>query len=191
MNGFQTYDQWKTAHPPEYDEDIMDNEDFKEQFSDYDSLAALYHAVYKYTDCGPSLGVTIYSELPDNGEWGPESGGGPLSDFKTFYCDDLRKLGTFKDMDDQGILITELLVSSIVEGVDQCTDTYAIEWSPLHTEPKKLYEQFWQAVEDCNKEANEIWMETHGCPDCFNYPADDEHPVDPECKSCGGQGAFL
>ena len=177
---------------PYNQEEVADNSDFKEQFADYDSLAALYHAVYKYTDCGPTLGVTCWGtiEVADDVDASPNGSADKEGPF-TYYGDDLAKLGTFKEMDDNSILITELMVSSIVEGVDQCTDTYSVEWCPLDEEPKKLHELFWQAVEDCNKDANYIWQQTHGCVDCFEYPEDEMHPIDPECKTCGGNGEII
>lgn len=177
-------------YAPYNQKDILNNSDFEEQFKDYNSLFELYKSVYKYTDCGPSLGVHVYIEQPDNGEFGPEQGSSE-SPYKTFYCDDLKKLGSFKDMNRLGILILELSVSSIVEGLDQGTQTYAIEWSPAETEPPKLYEQFWQAIDDCNKEATDIWNDTHGCPNCFDYPESELRPIDPECKKCNGEGTII
>ena len=195
MSGFDGYDQWKTASPYDDVDEIRDNTDFEEQFSDYNSLSDLYRSVYKYTACGPTLGVTCWGvSAPANDvDAGPNSicydQEGPI----TYYGDDLRKFGSFADMREQGVFIMELFVSSIVEGVDNCTETYAVEWTPIDTEPKELYEQFWKAVEDCDNEANSIWNETHGCPGCFDYPADwdDLRPVDEECQSCGGLGICI
>lgn len=159
-------------------EEIEDNSDFEEQFANFDSLFALYRGIYKHTPCGPTLGVRIWI--------------GPKDEPVTYYGDDLRKLGTFKDMRKSGDLIMELYVTSIVEGVDYGTDTYSVEWDPCNVEPKELCKQFWKAVEDCNREAESIWNETHGCPDCFPEMDDAElNPVNPECKMCGGHGIVI
>jgi hypothetical protein len=188
MSGFQGYDQWKTASP--YDDEIEDNTIVENAFSDYHGPYDLYRAVYKYTPCGPTVGFTFYP--------GPNGGKitvNPASTYepphnRTFYGDDLRKAGSWADLRELGLLITEISVSSIVEGVDQCTDTEYVDCDGTGT-PEELSDLFWQAVESVNKQADEIWNDTHGCPDCYEYPEDELHPVDPECKSCRGHGAII
>lgn len=182
---------------PYNQEDIEDNSDFEEQFADYESLYALYRAVYKYTACGPSVGVTVYSgeNVDDNGEAGPGGTGRPFGS-QTFYCDDLRKLGTFADMRDNGLLITAIGVSSIVEGVDQEVPYIEIEWTPMDTEPAELAKQFWDAVEQVNREADDIWRETHGCEKCAELLGMDQWEsgdtmVHEDCPECLGEGIVI
>ncbi len=159
-------------------EEIEDNTDFEEQFADFDSLFALYRGIYKHTPCGPTLGVRVWI--------------GPKDEPVTYYGDDLIKLGSLKEMRKSGDLIMALYVSSIVEGVDQTTQTYIVEWDPCSVEPVELRKQFWKAVEDCNREAESIWNETHGCPDCAGYDSEFEfNAVDPNCKICGGHGIVI
>lgn len=80
---------------------------------------------------------------------------------------------------------------SIVEGVDQTTETYKV-FFPCH--PIDIY----KAIEKVEEEAHDIWMETHGCPYCWSNP---EHPeanfdwdagdyvaVDENCPVCHGEG---
>jgi hypothetical protein len=189
---FRNYDAWKTASPHD-DDPEEDNSDFEEMFSDYDSLYQLYRQVYKATPCGPSIGAGIYTEWPPEPNL-DESGPGGSNAFGTsetrwFYCDDLLQLGTYKDMRENGLLIMELSVGSIVEGVDYDCDTIHVEWKPLEIEPEDLKEQFWQAVTDVNKQADQIWQRTHGCSGCFDLwklEHDGFVPVDgnPEFDAC-------
>jgi hypothetical protein len=180
-----------------------DNETVKQAFSDYESLADLYRSVYKYTDCGPSMGAlvsfveTVESEIGDH----PHE----VERTKWFYCDDLRKLGTFKDMDSQGVLIRALCVSSIVEGIDACTDTLEVTCLPddladlandSEEEPHSVLSRiFWAAVESVNQQADDLWKETHGCESCakhFGVELDYEHsPVWSDCPDCGGSGEVI
>lgn len=88
-----------------------------------------YRPVYKYTDCGPSVGVLVHgSESP-------------------VYCDELR--GVKSDAP-----VLQVHVSSIVEGSDAVTETYVIDM----TKPGALA-RFWDALEAVNKEACELWEE--------------------------------
>ena len=156
--------------PYEYPEE--DNEAFEQQFSDYNSLYELYRAIYKYTDCGPSMGAAIFTEWPPEPNL-DESGPGGSNCFgkeetRWYYCDDLRQLGTFKDMRENGLLIQELSVGSIVEGVNYDCETIHVEWNPLDREPEEIKDEFWQAVKDVDDQADRIWKRTHGCSGCFD-----------------------
>lgn len=74
-------------------------------------------------------------------------------------------------------------IGSIVEGVERTTEVQELEF-PFSEEE---WDEAVQAVED---EAEEIWSETHGCEDCGEeyggYRA-----VNPDCPSCGGQGTII
>ncbi len=76
-------------------------------------------------------------------------------------------------------------IGSIVEGVDHGTGTHEL-FFPF-TE-----KTWWEAVKEVEDEAKDIWDETHGCQDC--YPEEDTtetNPINPECKSCKGQGTII
>jgi hypothetical protein len=132
----------------------------------------------------------------------------------TLHCDDLYKLGTWRQMAEQGLLVKGISVGSIVEGVDQCTETHYIDCDPTESEdpPETIRKAFWEAVKAVNKEADQIWQATHGCPGCARkqmeftgrdvafdewgnevqidedgYPLGDI-PVHPDCEMCGGEG---
>lgn len=180
-----------------------------------DDLYSVYRSVYKYTDCGPSIGFLVrYTIEQDNGESGP----GHVDDetvVRWIYCDDLRRglPGTpyrltreFLGGDYPDVHVLGVSVGSIVEGVDQECQTIVLEGAEFTPEA------FWQAVEDVSKEADEIWKATHGCAGCakkqmeftgldtaFNEYGDaveldddgnpmDYLPVHPDCEVCGGEG---
>ena len=163
-------------YPPEYDRDDRDNSIVEEAFSDYDGPGELYRSTYKYTDCGPSVGVCIrYVEViePDGFNDYPSE----IEREKWIYCDDLYQLGTWADMARKGQLIVALCVSSIVEGVEQTTGTMDIDTDPdelanhawkeegddLHKTLRRLFDT---AVDDVDNEAHYIWQSTHGCDSC-------------------------
>jgi len=226
MNGFQNYDQWKTASPYDADESPceicgIDPAECKcpecPECGEHgnpackinagktpanahnlaialmdelgtDSLYGVYRNVYKYTDCGPSVGFLLtWVEYNDNGESGP---GGTCDErrSKWVYCDDLHTAPTLEalkaaEWDD--VTVEAISISSIVEGVDQCTESVILDGMGLTPQ------SFWDGVTTVDTWANEIWMETHGCPDCYEYPEDELHPVDPECKTCEGHGECI
>jgi hypothetical protein len=244
-------------------------------FPDHDSPQHIYKSVYKYVDCGPSIGMRI--------------NGADLN------CDNLPN----KWEGD----ITHIYVSSIVEGVDYNCDTITVQIHPhkpvtqhwqakfrawigqrkhgvvfigarknsrgewlqgdnlpltvkqfLHLEkhngkwccvyiktlknfkdkarrvkmqrgsnpievkflftvndyePMKtltiaeIKNQFWNAVSEVNEQAQEIWLNTHGCEGCekmwgidpmdpATYLNDSPYtPVHPDCKECEGGGIII
>lgn len=169
--------------------DIEDNSAVEKALEDYSGPYDVYRSTYKYTPCGPTVGFTFYAEYgQDNGEPGPASTYEPPEN-RTFYCDDLRQFGSWADLREQGLLITEMSVSSIVEG--EVTSTHYVDCDGFTFEPEDIRKAFDDAVEAVNKEANDIWNETHGCEDCFDYPEGELHPVDPDCKTCGGHGTSI
>ncbi len=175
---FRGYDQWKTASP--YDEypNEPENCDFAQAFPDYESPADLYRATYKYTACGPSVG--FHERRPDNaGRW--------------HYCSDLLKLGTWDEINERGIILDCISVSSIVEGVDAEVEATYIDCDPYGgDDPEIISKDYWNAVEYTNERANEIWNETHGCETCTDgesRPGDT--PVNPDCPNCGGNGIVI
>jgi len=86
-----------------------------------------------------------------------------------------------------------LLVSSIVEGVDDGTKIHCLYY-PF------TIDQFQDALQSVEDEADEIWKATHGCEDCHDHPQVDQWgnknefgawPINPECKTCKGEGAII
>ena len=66
---------------------------------------------------------------------------------------------------------------------------------PSHELALPFTETQWRdTIEQCEAESNDEWMATHGCADC--YPSDGDYepgkcPVNPECKSCQGEGIVV
>ena len=73
-------------------------------------------------------------------------------------------------------------MGSIVEGVDECVEVHELKF------PFTL-KTFFDALKDIEREAKEIWDDTHGCPDC-NNPTDRGDGIDPKCKTCKGEGVI-
>ena len=163
-----------------------------------DSLYGVYHSVYKGTECGPTVGFQVrYVIERDNGESGP-SGVCDEEVIRWIYCDDLaqplaetpytltKQWMNPDESPDACVSVLAISISSIVEGVDECTGTYIID-----SDSDCTTKAFWNAVEYVNKEVNEIWNDTHGCNDCFEYPEFELHPIDPDCKTCNGKGTII
>ena len=172
-------------------EDQLDNRYFAEAFPDAGSPAELYRQVYKYTTCGAYLSVQIqynktiepdgFNEFPFDqlvSEW--------------VHCGELSRLGTWKEMDQQGVLVTAMLVGSIVEGVDYGTDDVEIEANQVDEEPSEYCKRFDEALKEVEQEAAAIWQDTHGCETCadhFGINLDEKHsPVWTKCPDCSGDG---
>lgn len=84
-------------------------------------------------------------------------------------------------------------VGSIVEGADECTEAHQLYY-PFNSD------QFWKALEAVEREANEIWKDTHGCEHCWPDGYFDEWcseftfggwPINPDCEMCKGEGVIL
>ena len=97
------------------------------------------------------------------------------------------KRSTYKYTDCGAFLQTtedSILVGSIVEGVDEGTETHVLEF------PFEISE-YWEALQAVEDEAAKIWNETHGCPSCGE---DDECmyvPINPKCPVCHGEGIII
>ncbi len=88
-------------------------------------------------------------------------------------------------------------IGSIVEGVDAATDIIDLRF-PF------TKDDLFEALDDIEKQAHEIWMATHGCETCLAHWQEergtDENgcplewgatPVWLECPNCGGQGTVI
>jgi len=101
--------------------------------------------------------------------------------------------------DDPAVIVQGVSVSSIVEGIDSCTDTVVLEGTDF------TVKTFWEAVEATNQQANEMWDATHGCEDCRKHWATEgittdewgdemgwgSTPVWDNCEACSGLGAVI
>ena len=181
-----------------YNQDEMpDNQSIKEAFADYIDPYDLYRKVYKYGSCGHSIGFAIYGvwEDADPEAYDP-------AETRNFYCDDLRQFGTWQDMENDGYYIMGIYVGSIVEGVDQDCETLYVDWAQCDKEPDELAKEFWSACDQVANEANDIWMQTHGCDTCrehwnaeqngfYGFSEYDDCPVWTECPDCEGSGIVI
>lgn len=158
------------------------------KFCDYESPHEMYRVFYKYTDCGPWVSVHV------NGQW--------------VHCGELHKLGTWDAMLLRGDIVDEILIGSIVEGVDQCAEEVPVRLDDLRSKRSKrgaitrhsLHSAFSRAVERVNEDAASIWNATHGCQRCMDHwkelgacdeSGNDCEAIWDECPICGGAGQII
>jgi hypothetical protein len=187
---------------PKYDQENLDNQYLAEAFPDAKGLG-LYRQ-YKHRLWALVERIQYIKVLETDGF----SGDMPYEKevVEWVHSDDLYSLGTWADMDSQGVLMTALMVGSIVEGCDQGTDEHELEIKQLDEEPKAFAERFHKAVKEVNDEANSIWNDTHGCETCAKHwhgegwetgeygrfeGNDGMTPVWKDCPDCGGGGAVI
>jgi len=145
--------------------------------SRYESPYEMYRSYYKYTACGPSMGALV-------------SGRGWL------WCDSLRGLGTLVQMRERGERIEAVSVSSIVEGTD--AEVPSIEVEGQFADERAFFGALDRAVDEVDKEAHAIWLDTHGCEACARHWNEDagiesgyeagDCPVWADCPECHGDG---
>lgn len=183
-------------YPPEFDDENLSNEYFKEAFPEYQSLAGLYKSAYDNIPCGPSISALVSNcdpiEHVDNSKW--------------VHCDELRSLGSWEDMDKRGTLLLALRISSIVEGIEGSTETIEVAADQTDEEPRDFRERFWAAVDAVNAQAEALWDSTHGCDECARLwhqedvfeseygpfeGSDGATPVRADCWLCGGAGTSI
>ena len=88
--------------------------------------------------------------------------------------------GAWIEEDEKGIT-----VGSIIEGVD---------WGvvPIKLNYPFQIKEFWNALDEVEKEAKEIWNDTHGCDDCdMEHPEYGTQMINPNCKTCEGEGVII
>lgn len=166
-------------------------EHLKAAFPDYKGPGQMYRSVYKWTTCGAGMGMYVTS----------------VNVNKWVYCDELYKLGTWDEMRFAGKGVASLSCSSIVEGIDATTDEHVIELED-HPTAVGLHDAFFEALDEVESEAQTLWDDTHGCPECARHwleangtreitdwkGYDDERwevadtPIWTDCKNCGGLG---
>jgi hypothetical protein len=80
---------------------------------------------------------------------------------------------------------TGIKIGSIIEGIEQNTSTHALDYPfPLET--------FNATLQEVEKEANDLWNESHGCTSCNDPDLETGWTaIDPACKECNGQGIII
>lgn len=121
------------------------NHSLQRAFSDFKGPWDVYRSVYKYTDCGPTLAFNFRSEVTGQEE--------------KVVNDELHKWGNWRSINVYNIKITDIYVSSIVEGSDA-------EVAPVRVivegkNWKQICHDFWQAVKEVNEEACALWEEAN------------------------------
>lgn len=155
------------AEPPEWIDTAEANRD--EIFAGYSaaSWGDLYLNLYKYSECGMTVGVQ-----PEGGDANKRVYGNALLDLH-------------KDTP-----VSAIYLSSIIEGVERMTDTQTVDLKS----PDALT-RFKAAEEAVEEEAKSIWNETHGCPGCarkLKVPYEcGGTPVATGCRKCGGNGECI
>ena len=186
----------------------QDNSIAEQAFNYVDGLHELYRLTYKDTACGPWLSALVeYYETVEPDGFNDYPSEKLVS--KWVHCGELHTLGTWKTMQERGILLRALMVGSIVEGVDCGTDEYEIPCQPDDLEKEELQEDegdlantlrrmFDRAVEAVDIEAGAIWKETHGCDACAKHwdlgkeeGCDGDTPIWSDCPECHGHGAII
>jgi hypothetical protein len=79
---------------------------------------------------------------------------------------------------------TSVTIGSIVEGVDWNTETRTLTY-PF------VMDEYWSAVQAVEDEAKDIWNQTHGCEDCGPEGDNGYIAINPECKTCHGEGDII
>lgn len=184
----------------------QDNSIAEQAFNYVDSLHELYRLTYKYTACGPWLSALVeYYETIEPDGFNDYPSDKLVS--KWVHSDELHTLGTWKTMQERGILLRSLMVGSIIEGSDQCTDNYEVPCQPDDLEKDEVAEDegdlantlkrmFDRAVEAVDIEAESIWHDTHGCDTCAKHwgkeeGCDGDTPIWSDCTECHGDGAII
>ena len=147
-----------------------------DEHCDFASPHELYRSVYKYTECGPWMSMLV------NGGW--------------VHCGELHTLGTWKQMLERKMIVTELLFGSIVEGVDQCADEVSVTLADMtHAEhgvkQETVMAAIYGAVERVNEDARAIWNDTHGCDTCVDHWGGESAAIWDECPDCLGEGDII
>ena len=124
------------------------------------NIGSLHRGVYKFTECGASLAFRIDGKGWVYDPWEVE----------------------------ESDCVTALGLSSIVEGVDACTDFHVVDF--LDEEIEDYPRAFNDALEQVEEEARNIWNETHGCEECARHFGE-EGPVWSECPACFGEGQVV
>lgn len=75
-------------------------------------------------------------------------------------------------------------VGSIVEGVDEGTQSYCLEY-PI------TISTFWEKLALVEMEADQIWKDTHGCKSCGPERETGHIAINGACLTCGGYGVII
>jgi hypothetical protein len=127
----------------------------------YESPYEFYRATYKYTDCGPSVGLRITYATEGDGDPGPDGTFLGREVEEWVYCSDLHRFGTFAQMSESGMEVTGLLVSSIVEGTDAEVPARTLEDDKAFVDAEAFWSAWHTLVAEVDADADDIWNATH------------------------------
>ena len=153
------------CHSTPYDEDPpADNSVLKEAFADYASPFELYRATYKAVACGPTVTFTVRHWVTETIGEGP-CAGEPWEYEKDidYTTEELKKLGTWADMDAAGALVTQIQVSSIIEGSDAEVPPTVIDLAPAwdcDLDADGLQAAWAAALAEVEAQADELWSDS-------------------------------
>lgn len=77
-----------------------------------------------------------------------------------------------------------IVLGSIVEGIDACA-------TPVELEYPFTEEEYYNALQQVEDEVNYLWEQTHGCDDCDIEGEFGGNAINPDCKTCHGEGTIL
>ena len=141
-----------------------------------DRIADYLQATQKNNQYRSPVSIRPYIDHPENGLSVRKVG--QLKVILTFYL----VLTTYKNQK------AGIEIGSIIEGTDHETDTYKLYFPFLPID-------FYSTIQCVEREAKDIWDDTHGCPKCYTheYAENDygEIPINPECNACHGKGVIL
>ena len=192
-------------YPPEFDEERLDNTFFAEAFPDATGPGDLDRGIYRGTACGAHLSVLIDQWVTVEGET-PDDYPTETRVSRWVHSGELDSLGTWEDLDQRGMLITAMMVGSIVEGIDQTTESFEIHARQLDEEPEEFAKRLHAKLEEVESEAASLWNSTHGCEECAAHwrgegieTIEGEHfegcdgatPVWTDCPECSGDGVAI
>lgn len=150
-------------------------------------LFQIYRAAYKASDCGVSVGFLL-TGLPPDSLARPRYGNKPAADDPIWiYCDGLLHLPSLEHLYVEGMRVVSICVTAYVEGVDWHFDPILVK----HANKRATVSDFWAAVNLADSEANDVWLDTHGCEQCGSAGETGYRMVNPDCLACGGQGVIL
>lgn len=152
------------------------------------SLFGIYRALYKVSTCGVSVGFLV-SGLSNSHPARPVYGNKPQQDDPIWiYCDSLQSLPLLRDMPSGFVSVVGICITGYVEGWDGELERHILK----ATRSRSLtVDHIWRALNAADEEAGDMWDATHGCPDCGSEDEFGNRGINPQCKTCHGEGMIL
>jgi hypothetical protein len=79
------------------------------------------------------------------------------------------------------LAVEYVTVQSIVEGIEETTEAVEVKFPATQA-------TLWAAMGEVERQASDLWNETHGCEDCGEENDIGYRTINPKCKACGGSG---